>query len=75
MHEYAGNINGAEAIAMTCTFIKQRFLHRCFLVNFTKFLRTPILFLRTPTFLLGSYVAKTKNRTQKSEVLFFNYHF
>ena len=33
--------------SMTCYFIKKSLLHKCFPVNFVKFLRTPF-FYRTP---------------------------
>ena len=41
---YTIDVNFAEGIFMcaeTCNFIKKRFWHRCFPVNFAKFLRTP----------------------------------
>ena len=60
---------GAETVAQTCsvkkvsaTLLKKRLWHRCFPVNFAKFLRTPF-FYRTPL------VAVSEGAITESELL------
>ena len=41
-------VAGLKAIKKNCNFIKKRLSHRCFPVNFAKFLRTAFLYGTPP---------------------------
>ena len=60
MQEYTSNSNGVDTIAMTSTFIKKT---------------PPQVFSFEFCMFLALYITKTKNRAQKSKLLFFNQHF
>ena len=50
------------------TLLKKRLCHKCFPVNFVKFLRTPFLQNTSGRLLLKSYLKRSKNTLTKREV-------
>ena len=53
-----------KVVGVACSFIKKRFQHRCFLVKFGKFLRTPILRKICERLLLQAEIMLYKERVR-----------